>query len=145
MLFPFHIAIGYYFETKRSLASGITRVGGGLGQFVYAPLATFLINKYDWRVTIFIVAGISLFCAIFAVLMRPLELKEDEEIEAAISQPSPLSMKGWGSKKESKRTISVFSRKDSIYTISVQGLMEANKSASSTWADFRHLLLSTPR
>merc|ERR1712223_2255795 len=44
---PANIAVGYYFETKRALATGISQCGSGVGQFVFAPLATEVLKKMD--------------------------------------------------------------------------------------------------
>ena len=38
-----------WFEKKRGLVLGITTSGGGLGAFVMAPFATYLITLLDWR------------------------------------------------------------------------------------------------
>ena len=73
---PANIAIGYYFENKRALATGITHCGSGVGQFIIAPFITFLSNTYSWKIVILIIAGFSLTCAIFGALTRPLEVME---------------------------------------------------------------------
>ena len=39
---PANVAINYYFEKKRALASGISQAGAGVGRFVFAPLILFL-------------------------------------------------------------------------------------------------------
>ena len=44
------IAVGYYFEKKRSLATGISVSGSGVGTFLFAPLATYLIEVFGWKV-----------------------------------------------------------------------------------------------
>ena len=46
-----------WFERKRGLASGITMAGVGIGQVILAPLATFFIVNFNWRVS-FIVLGL---------------------------------------------------------------------------------------
>ena len=43
------IAVGYYFEKKRSLATGISVSGSGVGTFLFAPLATYLIEAFGWK------------------------------------------------------------------------------------------------
>ncbi|KAF4524595.1 hypothetical protein B566_EDAN008550 [Ephemera danica] len=71
---PAVVAVGYYFETKRSLATGIAVCGSGVGTFAFAPLATFLLDTYGWKGANMILAGFILNCAVFGALMRPLEL-----------------------------------------------------------------------
>jgi len=141
---PAKIAIGYYFETKRALAVGIAECGSGVGVLVFSPLATFLLNQYDWKITMLITSGLCLSCAIFGVLMRPLEEQKDDivfdeshpELRAKLSKPAP-----WGS-GQSKKTVTPFSKKDLFYGGSVQKLMKSNET-TATWDEFRHLLLST--
>ena len=74
---PADVSVGYYFETKRALATGISHCGSGVGQFLLAPLITFLVNAYGWKLAIIFVAGLCLSCAIFGALIRPLELKKE--------------------------------------------------------------------
>jgi len=49
--------VGYYFEKKRSLATGLSVAGSGVGTFVVAPLATFLEAEYGWRITNMVMMG----------------------------------------------------------------------------------------
>ncbi|XP_022185604.2 monocarboxylate transporter 3 [Nilaparvata lugens] len=70
---PAIVCVGYYFETKRSLATGIAVCGSGVGTFLFAPFATFLLETYDWKGTNLILGGLILNCAVFGALMRPLE------------------------------------------------------------------------
>ncbi len=49
--------VSRWFDKKRGLALGIVVSGGGLGQVIMAPFATFLISSFDWR-TAYIVIGI---------------------------------------------------------------------------------------
>lgn len=87
------VAVGYYFETKRSLATGIAVCGSGFGMFgnvskseqhvngnflfvtgtfTFAPFATLLLEHFSWQNAHLILAGLILNCAIFGALMRPL-------------------------------------------------------------------------
>ena len=59
------------------MATGISQCGSGVGQFIIAPLITFLVNNYGWKVGIAIVAGMCLTCIFFGALIRPLEIKKD--------------------------------------------------------------------
>ncbi|XP_063699919.1 monocarboxylate transporter 14-like [Culicoides brevitarsis] len=69
---PAVVAVGYYFETKRSLATGIAVCGSGVGTFAFAPLANYLLSVFDWKNANLILAGLILNCAVFGALMRPL-------------------------------------------------------------------------
>nr|CAD7459233.1 unnamed protein product [Timema tahoe] len=70
---PAVVCVGYYFETKRSLATGIAVCGSGFGTFAFAPLATMLLENFGWRGANIILAGLILNCAVFGAMMRPLE------------------------------------------------------------------------
>ena len=46
---PAVCAVGYYFEKKRALATGISVCGSGVGTFVFAPLGSYLLEQYGWK------------------------------------------------------------------------------------------------
>ncbi|XP_045449646.1 monocarboxylate transporter 4 [Melitaea cinxia] len=70
---PSVVAVGYYFETRRSLATGIAVCGSGVGTFSFAPLAAVLLNEFgSWQNANLLLAGLILNCAVFGALMRPL-------------------------------------------------------------------------
>lgn len=51
MYLPAVVGVGYYFEKKRALATGIAVCGTGIGTFALAPLAKFLLDILDWKNT----------------------------------------------------------------------------------------------
>ncbi|XP_075975727.1 monocarboxylate transporter 9 isoform X2 [Anticarsia gemmatalis] len=70
---PSVVAVGYYFETRRSLATGIAVCGSGVGTFSFAPLAAILLEEFgSWQNANLLLAGLILNCAVFGALMRPL-------------------------------------------------------------------------
>lgn len=70
---PSVVAVGYYFETRRSLATGIAVCGSGVGTFSFAPLAAILLKEFgSWQNANLVLAGLILNCAVFGALMRPL-------------------------------------------------------------------------
>ena len=87
---PANIAVGYYFETKRALATGFSQCGSCVGQIVFATLASEVLRKKEWswfdgdaidawKIYIFIIAGLFLLCSFFGALV--LELKEEEIVD----------------------------------------------------------------
>ncbi|XP_021706003.1 monocarboxylate transporter 14 isoform X4 [Aedes aegypti] len=78
---PAVVAVGYYFETKRSLATGIAVCGSGVGTFVFAPLANMLLANFDWKNSTLILAGLILNCAIFGAMMRPLTYPKEDKVK----------------------------------------------------------------
>lgn len=67
------VIVAYYFEKRRSFATGLSVCGSGIGTFIFAPLTQFLLEQYGWRGTTLILAGVFLNMIIFGLLMRDLE------------------------------------------------------------------------
>ncbi|XP_029177407.1 monocarboxylate transporter 3 isoform X3 [Nylanderia fulva] len=83
---PAVVCVGYYFETKRSLATGIAVCGSGFGTFAFAPLATLLLETYSWKGANLILAGLILNCAVFGALMRPLEYPKASSVKPLLQR-----------------------------------------------------------
>ncbi|KAK9751246.1 Major Facilitator Superfamily [Popillia japonica] len=83
---PAVVCVGYYFETKRSLATGIAVCGSGVGTFAFAPLATALLEVYDWKGANLILAGLILNCVVFGALMRPLEYPKESNTKPLLQR-----------------------------------------------------------
>lgn len=66
------VIVAYYFEKKRSLATGISVCGSGIGTFIFAPLTYVLLDEYGWRGTTLILAGLFLNMAVCGLLFRDL-------------------------------------------------------------------------
>ena len=64
-LFPATMStVARWFDKKRGLALGMAGSGAGLGIFVMAPFATFLISNFDWRMA-FIIIGVIIWLIVF--------------------------------------------------------------------------------
>ncbi|KAI5636277.1 major facilitator superfamily domain-containing protein [Phthorimaea operculella] len=75
---PSIVAVGYYFDTKRSLATGIAVCGSGVGTFSFAPMAAYLLKALEsWQKANLVLAGIILSCAIWGFLMKPLTFPDE--------------------------------------------------------------------
>ena len=72
MYLPSVILVGFYFEKKRALATGIALCGSGIGTFVFAPFSRFLITFYGWKGGLLIISGICLNGCVCAALFRPI-------------------------------------------------------------------------
>ncbi|XP_031332551.1 monocarboxylate transporter 7 isoform X3 [Photinus pyralis] len=83
---PAVVCVGYYFETKRSLATGIAVCGSGVGTFAFAPLANMLLDAYGWRGANIILAGLILNCIVFGALMRPLEYPKSSNVKPLLQR-----------------------------------------------------------
>ncbi|XP_049872731.1 monocarboxylate transporter 4-like isoform X2 [Pectinophora gossypiella] len=77
---PSIVAVGYYFDTRRSLATGIAVCGSGVGTFSFAPLAAFLLSTFGtWQRANLVLAGIILCCSIWGALMKPLTFPDSKD------------------------------------------------------------------
>ncbi|XP_052061338.1 monocarboxylate transporter 12-like isoform X1 [Mytilus californianus] len=66
------VAVGLYFTRKRAIATGIAMSGSGLGVIVYPYLTQLLLDMYDWRNTLLIIAALCLNAVVCGALFRPL-------------------------------------------------------------------------
>jgi len=76
---PAIVCVGLYFESKRALATGIAVCGAGIGAFVFAPLANFLVENIGWRNSNLIFSGLCFLNVFCGLVMRPLEVVTNEE------------------------------------------------------------------
>lgn len=73
---PSIVMVGFYFNKRRALATGITVCGSGIGAFVFAPLGESLLDLYAWRGATWILSAMILNCVVFSSLYRPLYTSE---------------------------------------------------------------------
>lgn len=67
------VIVAYYFDKRRSFATGLSVCGSGIGTFIFAPLTQMLMEEYGWRGTTLILAGFFLNMTVCGMLMRDLE------------------------------------------------------------------------
>lgn len=67
------VIVAYYFDKRRSFATGLSVCGSGIGTFLFAPLMQYLLDEYGWRGTTLILAGMFLNITVCGMLMRDLE------------------------------------------------------------------------
>ncbi|XP_052869576.1 uncharacterized protein LOC128275200 [Anopheles cruzii] len=67
------VIVAYYFDKRRSFATGLSVCGSGIGTFIFASLTQFLLDTYGWRGTTLILAGVFLNMCLCGLLMRDLE------------------------------------------------------------------------
>lgn len=75
------VSIAFWFEKKRTFATGIGASGTGFGTFMYAPLTQWLIQEYGWRGATLILGGTLLnFCVFGALMIDPEWLVEENKL-----------------------------------------------------------------
>ncbi|XP_059139190.1 uncharacterized protein LOC131927517 [Physella acuta] len=67
---PSHVLTGLYYDKYRSIATGVSTSGSGLGGAIMPVLVGFLIDTYSWRGSLICLAGLNLHLFIFAALLR---------------------------------------------------------------------------
>ena len=72
MYLPSIIIVGFYFDSRRALATGLAVCGSGVGMFIFAPLAEWLLARYGWRGANWVIAAIILNGVGCGALFRPL-------------------------------------------------------------------------
>jgi len=85
MYVPAVTAVGYWFEKKRSLVTGISTCGSGFGTIVFAPVVTALESNLGWQWCNRIVASFCLACTLLGATMKPVPRKPKDD-EDSISE-----------------------------------------------------------
>jgi len=81
MYVPAVVSVGYYFDKKRALATGISVCGSGAGAFVLPPIAALFLQHYDWKVATWFFAGLCLLCSVCGLALKPLPKRPTSEPE----------------------------------------------------------------
>lgn len=73
---PALVMVAYYFEKKRSFATGIATCGSNLGALGLAPLQQVIVDSYGWRNCYRFLSGLALVISVCGILFKPLEEKK---------------------------------------------------------------------
>ena len=85
------VAVGLYFTRKRAIATGIAMSGSGLGVIVYPYLTQLLLDMYDWRNTLLIIAALCLNAVVCGALFRPLTRRNIDKSTCKCLEENSLS------------------------------------------------------
>ncbi|CAF1273343.1 unnamed protein product [Rotaria sordida] len=92
---PSIVMVGYYFEKKRAIATGIVTAGTGIGSIIFGPLSRFLFDQFGWKNGLLILSLILLGCVICCVFMQPLKpirkkrTSSDIELSSNVNAANP--------------------------------------------------------
>uniref|UniRef100_A0A2C9M128 Major facilitator superfamily (MFS) profile domain-containing protein n=1 Tax=Biomphalaria glabrata TaxID=6526 RepID=A0A2C9M128_BIOGL len=67
---PSHVLSGLYYDKYRSIATGVSTSGSGLGAAAIPVIVGLLIDTYSWKGSLIFVAALNLHLFIFAALLR---------------------------------------------------------------------------
>lgn len=70
---PAIVVVGYYFESKRAIATGMAVAGSGVGTMVMPFLTEYCVATIGWKYTLWILSGLVFCCILFGLLYKPLE------------------------------------------------------------------------
>lgn len=76
------VSVAFWFDKRRNLAVSLASCGIGFGTLIYSPLTHYLLDIFNWRGTIVVLAGTLLNMCVCGALMRNpdwLEIKQRRE------------------------------------------------------------------
>lgn len=113
MYVPAVTAVGYWFEKKRSLVTGISTCGSGFGTIVFAPVVNKLESNLGWQWCNRIVAGFCLACTLLGATMKPVPRtnKDDEDSIIELKKNNEKD----GDKAEDSEEVTVAAPKENGY------------------------------
>lgn len=82
------VSIAFWFDKKRTLATGLGACGTGIGTFVYSPMTTYFIETYGWRGTTLLLAGTFFNMCVCGALMREPEWYTIEQNKSNLQRGS---------------------------------------------------------
>jgi len=71
--------ITQYFDKRRPFVTGVAICGSGIGTFIFAPLTDLLLERYDWKIALYILGAICFSNCFFGLMFKPLPKHENEE------------------------------------------------------------------
>ncbi|KAF7265684.1 hypothetical protein GWI33_020768 [Rhynchophorus ferrugineus] len=118
------VIVAYYFDKRRSFATGLAVCGSGIGTFIFAPLIQLLLDEYGWRGTTLILAGLFLNMVVCGALMRDLPWTSEKQKSLANERKKNRILK----RKKQPVSADSFSISTGTCTASVlQPIIEANE------------------
>jgi MFS family permease len=104
---PLTSTVARWFTKRRSMMTGIVLAGNGIGILLGPLLATWLISRYEWRLSYIIIGGI----ALVAIILLAQLLRRD---------PAQVGQMPYGENKDAKQVLKpatkAFLIKEAVYT-----------------------------
>lgn len=74
-----YVVVGYYFDKRLALATGIVSSGSGVGMFIFGPLVQIVIEHFTWHGVMLVFAGLVLQFCVLGSTFTPVSKKDIEE------------------------------------------------------------------
>ncbi|CAI5455978.1 unnamed protein product [Caenorhabditis angaria] len=84
---PAIVVVGFYFESKRAMATGIAVAGSGVGTFVMPLICNWAIQTIGWQYTLWLLAAFCFSCLAYGLLYRPLPMIDPNELREQEMEP----------------------------------------------------------
>ncbi|CCD72668.1 MFS domain-containing protein [Caenorhabditis elegans] len=84
---PAIVVVGFYFDSKRAMATGISVAGSGVGTFLVPLICQVCIANLGWQKTIWVLAVMIFSCVFYGYLYRPLPMVDLNEIRDQEMEP----------------------------------------------------------
>ncbi|KAH9516555.1 hypothetical protein DERF_007290 [Dermatophagoides farinae] len=82
------VSVAYWFDRRRSLATGLAVCGSGFGTFLFAPLIILLLKEYGWRGTLLILSGVFLNMVCCGFLIPDVNIDTSGDVSSSSSSNS---------------------------------------------------------
>lgn len=128
------VIVAYYFDKKRSFATGLAVCGSGIGTFIFAPLIQLLLDEYGWRGTTLILAGLFLNLIVCGALMRDLPWTSEKQKQLAHERKKVRYLKR---KQKEEASADTFSVSNSTNTASMLQTIAEEKEQNHDLSDKR--------
>lgn len=110
----------------------------------------------EWKRPLIVAGVLCLSCLFWGAIMRPLEVNDDKKdktespsikrkISALFAQPAPVGLQSLNFCQKSSKEITPFCKNDLFYGGSVNHIVKSNQMSSSSWDQYRHLLIQAPK
>lgn len=95
------VSIAYWFDKKRTLATGLGACGTGIGTLLYAPMTQYAIDEYGWRGTVLLLAGTFFNFCVCGALMRDPDWLIAEQKKLPVEAAGGTVSRPWADTEES--------------------------------------------
>nr|XP_027197346.1 uncharacterized protein LOC113791732 [Dermatophagoides pteronyssinus] len=123
------VSVAYWFDRRRSLATGLAVCGSGFGTFLFAPFMILLLKEYGWRGTLLILSGVFLNMVWCGLLIPDINIDTSGDISTSSSSSNSQDI------SDSDSDLS-----DSVDNLDYDDENDRPKSMTDNWSQEPHRL-----